>query len=50
MLATARTVADRAIFLHLGQVEEEGPVEEVFGATRSPRLRQFLNASSHQSV
>jgi len=43
----ARTVADRAIFLHLGRIEEEGPVEEVFGNTRSARLRQFLSAASH---
>ena len=43
----ARTVADRVIFLHLGQIEEEGTVDEVFGATRSPRLRQFLSAAGH---
>jgi ABC-type histidine transport system ATPase subunit len=40
----ARTVGDRAIFLHLGKVEEEGPVDEVFGSTKSTRLRQFLSA------
>jgi len=40
----ARTVGDRAIFLHLGKVEEEGTVDEVFGATKSARLRQFLSA------
>jgi polar amino acid transport system ATP-binding protein len=43
----ARTVGDRAIFLHAGKVEEEGRVEEVFGATKSARLKQFLNAASH---
>lgn len=43
----ARTVSDRVIFLHQGQIEEEGPPEQVFGATRSERLRQFLNAASH---
>src|SRR4029079_13346063 len=37
----ARTVAHRAIFLHMGLVEEEGPVGEVFGATKSARLKQF---------
>jgi polar amino acid transport system ATP-binding protein len=42
----ARTVGDRAIFLHLGKIEEEGPVDEVFGATRSARLKQFLGAAS----
>jgi polar amino acid transport system ATP-binding protein len=43
----AASVAHRAIFLHQGQIEEEGPVAQVFGATRSARLRQFLNAASH---
>ena len=43
----ARTVGNRAIFLHLGKIEEEGPVDEVFGATKSARLKQFLNAASH---
>lgn len=43
----ARTVGDRAIFLHQGKIEEEGTVDEVFGATKSPRLRQFLSAGSH---
>ncbi len=42
----ARTVGDRAIFLHLGKIEEEGPVDEVFGATRSARLKQFLGAAT----
>jgi len=43
----AREVSDRVLFLHLGRVEEEGTVEEVFGATRSDRLRQFLAAAGH---
>jgi ABC-type histidine transport system ATPase subunit len=43
----ARTVAGRAIFLHLGKVEEEGSVDDVFGATKSARLSQFLNAGRH---
>jgi ABC-type histidine transport system ATPase subunit len=43
----ARTIADRVIFLHEGRIEEEGTVEEVFGATRSPRLKQFLAAAGH---
>ena len=43
----ARTIADRVIFLHLGRIEEEGTVEEVFGATRSARLKQFLSAAGH---
>ena len=43
----ARSVSDRVIFLHHGLIEEEGTPEEVFGATRSTRLKQFLNAASH---
>ena len=43
----ARSVGDRAIFLHAGKVEEEGPVDQVFGATKSARLKQFLSAASH---
>lgn len=43
----ARSVSDRVIFLHQGQIEEEGTPEQVFGATRSARLKQFLNAASH---
>jgi ABC-type histidine transport system ATPase subunit len=40
----ARGIGDRAVFLHAGLVEEEGPVAAVFGAPRSTRLRQFLGA------
>lgn len=43
----ARSVSDKVIFLHQGLIEEEGTPEEVFGATRSARLKQFLNAASH---
>ncbi|HQZ13228.1 MAG TPA: amino acid ABC transporter ATP-binding protein [Devosia sp.] len=43
----ARSIADRVVFLHLGRIEEEGTVAEVFGATRSARLRQFLSAAGH---
>jgi ABC-type histidine transport system ATPase subunit len=41
----ARSIAHRVVFIHLGRIEEEGTVEEVFGATRSARLRQFLGAA-----
>ena len=43
----AKTIADRIVFLHQGQIEEEGTAAEVFGATKSPRLRQFLAAAGH---
>ncbi|KKC36553.1 hypothetical protein WH87_13905 [Devosia epidermidihirudinis] len=44
----ARSVSDRVIFLHQGLIEEEGTPEEVFGATKSARLKQFLNAANHE--
>lgn len=42
----AREVSSHTIFLHEGRIEEEGPPEEVFGATRSDRLRQFLSSTN----
>jgi ABC-type histidine transport system ATPase subunit len=44
----AKSIADRVVFLHLGRIEEEGSVDEVFGATKSERLRQFLGAAGHR--
>jgi ABC-type histidine transport system ATPase subunit len=38
----AREVSSRAVFLHRGRIEEQGPPKEVFGKPRSERLRQFL--------
>ena len=32
------------VFLHQGVIEEQGTPDEVFGATKSSRLKQFLNA------
>ena len=43
----AREVSDRVIFLHDGAIAEQGSVEEVFGATKSTRLQQFLAAAGH---
>ncbi|HEV2516575.1 MAG TPA: amino acid ABC transporter ATP-binding protein [Devosia sp.] len=43
----AKTIADRVIFLHQGKIEEEGTAAEVFGATKSARLKQFLSAAGH---
>lgn len=43
----ARSVSDRVVFLHQGLIEEEGTPDQVFGATKSARLRQFLNAANH---
>ena len=42
-MAFARDVASRVVFLHRGQIEEEGAPEQVFTAPRSDRVRQFLS-------
>ena len=39
----AREVSDHVMFLHNGVIEEEGPPEQLFGAPRSERLRQFIS-------
>lgn len=38
----AREVCSRVVFMHLGRVHEIGRPEEVFGAPKTPELRQFL--------
>ncbi len=38
----AREVSTKTIFLHQGQIEEEGTPAEVFGNTRSERCKAFL--------
>jgi len=38
----ARQVADRVCFLDGGGIVEQGPPEQLFGAPREPRTRQFL--------
>ena len=42
----AREVASHVIYLYNGQVEEEGPQSELFGAPKSDRLKQFLKSVS----
>jgi octopine/nopaline transport system ATP-binding protein len=42
----AREVSSKVVFLHKGIVEEEGTPAEVFGGSRSERLRQFLRGAS----
>jgi len=44
----AADVSDKVIFLHQGRIEEEGPPDQVFGAPKSDRLRQFLSATMAQ--
>jgi len=43
----AREVSDRVMFLNEGLIEEEGPPQQIFGAPRSPRLRQFISKYLH---
>jgi histidine transport system ATP-binding protein len=44
-MAFARNVSNHVVFLHQGRIEEEGHPQEVFGAPKSERLRQFLSGS-----
>ncbi|RGE21016.1 amino acid ABC transporter ATP-binding protein [Leucobacter sp. wl10] len=39
----ARDVADSIAFLHEGRVLEQGPPEQIFGAPRAERTREFLS-------
>lgn len=39
----ARNVSNRAVFLHEGLVEADGPPEELFTAAKSKRFRQFVS-------
>ena len=43
----AREVSDRVIFLHQGMIAEQGTVDDVFGDTKTDRLKQFLSAAGH---
>jgi octopine/nopaline transport system ATP-binding protein len=44
-MAFARNVSNHVMFLHQGRVEEEGHPSELFGNTKSERLKQFLAGS-----
>lgn len=39
----AREIADRVAFMHDGMVHEIGPPEQIFGAPRETRTREFLS-------
>ncbi len=43
----AKEVSDRIIFLDEGIIGEQGSVKEIFGNTKSERLKQFLGAAGH---
>ncbi|MBS0319579.1 MAG: amino acid ABC transporter ATP-binding protein [Proteobacteria bacterium] len=40
----ARKVASRVVFMHAGKIHEMAPPDELFGAPKTPELRQFLSA------
>jgi len=40
----AREVSDRMAFFHEGKILEEGPPEQIFGDTRHPETRKFIDA------
>lgn len=40
----AREVSDKVIYLHNGQIEEEGPPEQVFDGPKSDRCRAFVSS------
>ncbi len=44
-MSFAREVSNHVVFLHKGQIEEEGDPREVFARPRSERLRAFLSNS-----
>jgi ABC-type polar amino acid transport system ATPase subunit len=39
----ARDVSDRIVFMDGGQIVELGAPAEIFGSTRTPRLKAFLS-------
>ncbi|MCQ0970620.1 ATP-binding cassette domain-containing protein [Paracoccus sp. TK19116] len=41
----AQDVSDHVVFLHQGLIAEEGPPDQLFGAPKTERLRQFLSAT-----
>ena len=43
----AREVSSRTVFLHQGQIEEEGPSRQLLDDPRSPRLRRFLSGEHY---
>jgi polar amino acid transport system ATP-binding protein len=41
-MAFAREISDRVCFLHEGRILEAGPPDQVLGAPREARTREFL--------
>ncbi len=47
-MSFARHVSNRVMFLHQGAVEAEGTPDELFGAAKSERFRQFVSGFAKQ--
>ena len=43
----ARDVSNKVIFLHEGQIEAEGPPQQMFGNSESERFRRFVTRALH---
>jgi polar amino acid transport system ATP-binding protein len=43
-MSFARKVSDRLVFMHAGRIHEMGPPDDIFGAPRTPELKQFLSS------
>jgi ABC-type histidine transport system ATPase subunit len=43
----ARDVSNKVIFLHEGQIEAEGPPQQMFGNSESERFRKFLTRAAN---
>lgn len=43
-LGFARSIASRVVFMHQGEIVEDGPSEEVMNTPRTPELKSFLSA------
>jgi polar amino acid transport system ATP-binding protein len=43
-MSFALKVSDRVVFMHQGRVHEAGPPAELFGAPKTPELKQFLSS------
>jgi polar amino acid transport system ATP-binding protein len=41
-MAFAKEISDRVCFLHQGQILEDGPPAQIFGAPRETRTKEFL--------
>lgn len=44
-MAFARDVSSHVLFLHQGKIDEDGAPDQIFGAPKSERLRQFLSSA-----